>query len=132
MSGIGYAKHYGQDKLVVQLENGVSYQAGEFPETCKDSLLNGCKIIIENLRLDKTRRKSSVCKVVQKGDQSGFVDYKTVPMLSAKNKDATGLDVKTVTYNFQKRKLVLLEDGNVCKIKRSKLEDHVSPGLTLP
>ena len=28
--GIGYAKHYSQDKLVVQLENGVSYQAGEF------------------------------------------------------------------------------------------------------
>ena len=40
VSGIGYTKHYGQDKLVVQLGNSVSYQAGEFLEACKDSLLN--------------------------------------------------------------------------------------------
>ena len=38
-------------------------------------------------------------------------------MLSSKNKDAKVLDVKTVTHNSQKRKLVLLEDGNVYKIK---------------
>ena len=50
-----------------------------------------------------------MCKIVEKGDWSGFVDYKSVPML---NKDAKVLDVKTVTYNSQKRKLVLLEDGN--------------------
>ena len=30
VSGIGYTKHYGQDKLVVQMENGVSYQAENF------------------------------------------------------------------------------------------------------
>ena len=48
-----------------------------------------------------------------------------MPMLSSKNKDAKVLDVKTVTHNSQKRKLVLLEDGNVYKIKKSKLEDHV-------
>ena len=53
-------------------------------------------------------------------------------MLSSKNKDAKVLDVKTVTHNSQKRKLVLLEDGNVYKIKKSKLEEHVSPGLILP
>ena len=53
-------------------------------------------------------------------------------MMSAKNKDAKVLDVKTVAHNSQKRKLVLLEDGNVYKIKKSKLEDHVSPGITLP
>ena len=117
---------------MVQLDNGVSYQAGEFLEACKDSLLNGCKIIIEKLRLDKARRKSAVCKIVQKGDWSGLVDYKQVPMLSSKNKDAKVVDVKTVTHNSQKRKLVLLEDGNVYKIKKSKLEDHVSPGLILP
>ena len=34
VTALGYAKHYGKDKLVVQLENGVSYQAGEFLETC--------------------------------------------------------------------------------------------------
>ena len=132
VSGIGYAKHYGQDKLVVQLDNGMTYQAGEFLEACKDRLLIGCKIIIEKLRLDKARRKSAICKIVQKGDWSGLVDYKRVPLLSSKNKDTKVLDVKTVTHNSQKRKLVLLEDENVYKIKKSKLEDHVSPGLILP
>ena len=132
MTGIGYAKHYGQDKLVVQLDNSVSYQAGEFLEACKDRLLSSCKIIIEKFRLDKARRKSAVCKIVQKGDLSGLVDYKQVPMLSSKNKDAKVLDVKTVTHYSQKRKLVLLEDGNVYKIIKLKLEDQVSQGLTLP
>ena len=55
-----------------------------------------------------------------------------MPMLSSKNKDTKVLDAKTVTHNSQKRKLVLLEDGTVYKIKKSKLEDHVSPGLILP
>ena len=91
----------------------MTYQAGEFLEACQDRLRIGCKIIIEKLRLDKARRKSAICKIVQKGDWSGLVDYKQVPMLSSKNKDTKVLDVKTVTHNSQKRKLVLLEDGNV-------------------
>ena len=68
VSGIGYCKHYCQDKLVVQLDNGMQYQAGEFLEACKDRLLDCCKIIIEKLRVDKSRRKYAVCKIVQKGD----------------------------------------------------------------
>ena len=80
----------------MQLDNGMRYQAGEFLDACKDRLLDGCKIIIEKLRLDKARRKSAVCKIVQRGDWSGLVDYKQVPMLSSKNKDAKVLDVKTV------------------------------------
>ena len=57
VSGIGYAKHYGKDKLLVQLDNRMSYQAGEFLETCKDSLVNCCKIIIEKCRVDSSKRK---------------------------------------------------------------------------
>ena len=86
---------------------------------------------MEKRRLDKTRRKSAVCKIVQQGDWSGLVCFKQVPMFSAKNKHPKVLDVKTVTHNSQKRKLVFLEDGNVYKIKKSKLEDNVKPGLTL-
>ena len=116
----------------MQLDNSLSYQVGEFLEACKDRLLSGCKTIIEKFRLDKARRKGAVCKIIQRGDLSGLVDYKQVPMLSSKNKDAKVFDVKTVIHNSQKSKLVLLEDGNVYKIKKAKLEDQVSPGLTLP
>ena len=68
---------------------------------------------------------------MQLGDWSGLVYYKQVPMLSLKNKDAKVLDLKTITHNFQKRKLVLFEDGNVYKIKKSKLDDNAKPGLRL-
>ena len=44
----------------------------------------------------------------------------SVPMVSSKNKETKVLDIKTVTHNSQKRKLVLLEDRNVYKIKKSK------------
>ena len=89
-------------------------------------------VCYRNVFLDSSKRKYVACKIVQKGDWSGYVDYKSVPMLSSKNKDTKVLDVKTVTHNSQKRKLVLLEDGTVYKIKKSKLEDQVSPGLILP
>ena len=52
-------------------------------------------------------------------------------MLSLKNKDATALDVKSVSHNSQNHKLVLLKDGDVYKIKMSKLEDNEKPGLRL-
>ena len=55
---------------------------------------------------------------MQQGDWSGLVYYKKVPMLSSKNNEAKVLDLQTVTHNSQKRKLVLLEDGNVYKIKK--------------
>ena len=61
-SGIGYCKHYHQDKLVVQLDNGMQYQAREFLEACKDRLLDCCKIIIEKLRVDKARKNVQYVK----------------------------------------------------------------------
>ena len=43
--------------------------------------------------LDSSKREYVVCKIVQRGDWSGYVDYKSVPMLSSKNKDTKVLDV---------------------------------------
>ena len=57
---IRYAKHYGQDKLVVQLDNSVSNHAGEFLEACKDRLLSGCKIIIKTLGWIKQEDNGSI------------------------------------------------------------------------
>ena len=51
VTAIGYAKHYGTDKLVVQLEDGTLYQAGEFLERTKEDSLIDCKIIIEEYRV---------------------------------------------------------------------------------
>ena len=82
-----------------------------------------CKIVISKTKLSPTRKKFAVCKVVQKGDWTGILDYEKVPLLPAnKKRNAVKvLDVKSVEHKGQKRKLLLAEDGTVYKVKRSKL-----------
>ena len=128
---IGHIEHYGQEKLVVKLDNGMLYQAGDNLEQQKEQLGNGCKIIINKVRVNNsTKRKFALCKVVQKGDWAGVLDYDEVPLLPAKKKRNAlkVLDVKPVEHKGQKRKLLLTEDGTVYKVKRSKLENNVEAG----
>ena len=71
MTAIVYAKYYGTDKLVVQLEDGTQYQASEFLEKTK----NVIKWLIEKCRVDSSKRKFVVCKTVQEGEWSGLEVY---------------------------------------------------------
>ena len=94
-------------------------------ERQKEQLTKMCKIVISKTKLSPTRKKFAVCKVVQKGDWTGLLDYEKVPLLPAnKKRNAVKvLDVKSVEHKEQKRKLLLTEDGTVYKVKRSKLEN---------
>ena len=74
VTAIGYIDHYGQQKLVVQLDDGTTYQAGEHLERQKEQLTEMCKIVISKTKLSPTRKKFAVCKVVQKGDWTGLLD----------------------------------------------------------
>jgi hypothetical protein len=127
---IGYVEHYGQERLVVKLADGTIYQAGDNLEEQKEQLTAECKIIVSKTKLSSTRRKFAVCKVVQRGDWAGALDYEKVPLLPAskKRKAIKVLDVKPIEHKGQKRKLVLAADGNVYKVKRSKLENTVKGG----
>ena len=128
---VGYIDHYGQEKLVVKLDDGVLYQAGGNFEQQKEKLRNGCKIIMIRVRVNNsTKRKCAICKVVQKGDWAGVLDYEKVPLLPASYKCSVlkVLDVKSMEHKGPKRKLLLTEDGTVHKVKRSKLENTVGPG----
>ena len=89
-----------------------------------------CKIVISKTNLSPTRKKFAVCKVVQKGDWTGLLDYEKVPLLPAnKKRNAVKvLDVKSVEHKGRKCKLLLAEDGTVYKVKRSKLENIVEAG----
>ena len=71
VTAIGYAKHYGTDKLVVKLEDGTQYQARQFLEKTK----NVIKWLIEKCRVDSSNRKFGVCKIVQEGERSGLEVY---------------------------------------------------------
>ena len=119
VTAIGYIDHYGQQKLVVKLDDGITYQGGEHLERQEEQLTKMCKIVISKTKLLSTRKKFAVCKVVQKGDWTGLLDYEKVPLLPAnKKRNAVKvLDVNSVEHKGQKRKLLLTEDGTVYKVK---------------
>ena len=128
---IGHIEHYGQQKLVVKLDDGILYQAGDNLEQQKEQLKNGCNIIINKIRVNNsTKRKFSICKIVQRGDWAGVVDYEKVPLLptNKKRNAVKVLDVKSVEHKGQKRKFLLAEDGKVYKVKRSRMENNVEAG----
>ena len=84
---VGHIEHYGQQKLVVKLGDGILYHAGESLEQQKEQLKNGCNIIINKVRVNNsTKRKFAICKIVQRGDWAGVVDYEKVPLSPANKK----------------------------------------------
>jgi hypothetical protein len=96
---MGYIEHFGEQKLVVKLENGVLYQAGNNLEEQKEQFTARCKIIVSKTKLSSTKKKFAVCKVVvQHGDWAGVLDYEKVPLLPAEMKLSVAkfLDVKSV------------------------------------
>ena len=66
-TAIGYIDHYGQQKLVVKLDDGITYQAGEHLERQKEQLTEMCKIVISKTKLLPTRKKFAVCSCTKRG-----------------------------------------------------------------
>ena len=56
-----------------------------------------------------------------------MVDYAKTPRLSKFDKTTCVMDVRTV--EGLKRKLLLTDAGDVFKLKKSKLEESVTPGF---
>ena len=113
---IGHIEHYGQQKLVFKLDDGILYKAGDNLEQQKKLLKNGCNIIINKVRVNNsTKRKFAICKIVQRGDWAGVVEYEKVLLLpeNKKRNVVKVLDVKSVEHKGQKCKLLLAEDETV-------------------
>ena len=106
---IGYIEHYELEKLVLKLDEGTTYQAGEYLEEKKEQLTEMCKIAQSKTKLSQTRKKFAVGKIVQHGDWAGVLDCDEVPLLSAKKKRSglKVLNVKPVKHKGLKRKLQL-------------------------
>ena len=68
------SKH--QQKLVLELEDGQIYQAGMSLEQHKELLTEGCKIFLSNTKV-LPKKRHTVCKIVQHGDWTGALNYKT-------------------------------------------------------
>ena len=128
ISAIGYAKSYGGNRLVVQIDD-TFYQAGESLEEQKNLHLTNCIIRIEKYQVKRsTRTKYAVCRVYEPGDWTAFVDYAKADMLKKQDGSTRVVDVKTVEVKGKKRKLLLTDKGSVYKLKQSKLENSVTPG----
>ena len=125
----GYIEHYGIQRLVVKVKGDI-YQAGQDLEEKIHQFTAGCSIKIERVRLNCSRRiKYAICSIYEDGDWTCMVDYAKTPMLSKFDKTTCVLDVRTVEVKGLKRKLLLTDAGDVFKLKKSKLEESVTPGF---
>ena len=129
---IGFISSYGQKRLLVELEDGVRYVAGKDLESKQDKLHVDCKLVLEKTKLcTSTRKKHYIVNVVRKGDWAGIIQYSDTPIIKQrKGNEATTrvLDVSNVEHKGQKRKLVLTDDGNVYRVKASRLEKEITAG----
>ena len=123
VEAIGNITHYGTPRLVIKIE-GKIYQAGQDLEDKEVELKKDCRIKIEKVRLNISRRvKYAICKIYEKGDWTAMTDYKDTKMLSNFDGTTCIVDVQTVDVKGTKRKLLLTNTGDVYKLKKSKLEE---------
>ena len=71
----------------------------------------------------------SFCAVYEKGDWTAMVDYPKTTMLSVFDGSTCVVDVKIIDVKGTKRKLLLTNTGDVYKLKKSKLEETITPGF---
>ena len=129
IESIGYVKHYGVIKMVVKI-SGTLYQAGEDLQRKVVELTDNSYIKIVKIRTNKISRiKFAECKIYsQQNYWTAFVDYAKVPMFSKFDGKTCIVDVKCVEHKNLKRKVLLTDQGEVFKLKKSKLEDNIEPG----
>ena len=129
IEAIGYLSHYGTLRLVVQIEGNI-YQAGKDLEEKNKQLTAYCSIKIEKIRVDRSRRVNyAICSIYESGDWTCMVDYLKIPMLRKFDGSTCVVDVRTLEVKGVKRKLLLTNNGDVFKLKKSKLEETVEPGF---
>ena len=128
ISAIAQATSYGGERLVVKIGD-TFYQAGEDLEEKVATLQRNCIVKIEKIRVNRVRRtKYAVCTIFLPGDWTAFVDYGKTPMLAKHDGSTCVVDVKVVDVKGKKRKLLLTNEGHVYKLKKSNLEDTITPG----
>ena len=79
-------------------------------------------------KLNKSNRKFVCCDIYEKGDWSVFVDYKNTPIFNDFYGRNCVVDVRTVDVKGQKRKLLMLDGGEISRMKKCKLEAFIKLG----
>ena len=126
---IGFISYYGIERMIILTDKG-SFQAGDDLENKVGSITQDCFVKILRTKLNKSRRKFACCDIYEKGDWSVFVDYKNTPIFKDFNGSNCVVDVRTVDVKGQKRKLLMLDGGEIFRMKKCKLEAVIKPGIT--
>ena len=128
VSAIGQATSYGGERLVVKIGD-TFYQAGKDLEEKITTLQCDCIVKIEKIRVNQSRHvKYAICSVYEAGDWTAYVDYASTKILAIHDGSTCVVDVKSIDVKGKKRKLLLSDEGQVFKLKKSKLEDTIQPG----
>ena len=129
ISALGMATSYGGTARLVVKIGELFYQAGEDLEEKLSTLQPDCIVKIEKGRASHSRRaKYAICSVYEAGDWTAFVDYARTPIFAKHDGSTFVVDVKSINVKGTKRKLLLTDEGDVYKLKKSKLEDAIKPG----
>ena len=128
VSAIGYAKSYGEERLVVKIGDNF-YQAGDDVESNVENLKLNSILKIEKICTRPARHtKYAVCSIYEPGDWTACMKFVKTPMLKNRDGSTCIVDVKTIDVRGKKRTLLLTDQGMVYRLKQSKLEDTVQPG----
>ena len=129
IEAIGWSESYGKDRLLVQI-NSIMYQAGQDLEQKVHEIVGKSYLKIAKVRVNtNTRRKYAICSIIQSGQWHKLVNYSKTPLLTTQDGSTCVIDVQTVEHKGQKRKLLLTDNGQVFKLKKSRFEETVKPGF---
>jgi hypothetical protein len=119
----------GEEDMVVELEDGSRFVGGEDLVKKKDLLSKECRVSIEKVKGGKRKTSYAVVKTGRKREWGALVDYKSATMLPSKRlrMKVKVIDTSVVVNKGQKRKLILDDNGDVYRFKKSKLEEKVKP-----
>ena len=129
IEAIAWIAWSGNEKLLIQVD-GIMCQAGLDLENKVHDITGNSYVRIDKHRVNRnTRRKYAMCTIIQAGQWHKLVEYAKAPLLKTQDGSTCVLDVQTVEVEGQKRKLILTDQGEVFKLKKSRLEETIKPGF---
>ncbi len=127
--GKAHRQKYGRSWLLVKLDNDTVYLAGDNLEGKEEQMTKTCQIKIVKKRTlnSRSNRRIAICDIAKPGDWASLVDLKSAQVLPPSNKRSKVrvIDVQTREERGCKRKLILTEDGQIYKLKKSRVEAAV-------
>ena len=127
VQSMGFILYYGIERMILITNKG-SFQAGDDLESKRENITQDCYVKILRTKQNKSRKKYACCELYQNGDWTVFVDYNKTPIFTKFDGSNCFVDVRDVDIKGKKRKLLMLDSGDIYRMKKCKLEEVIKPG----